>query len=521
MSNHAIGAAAVACTAAVITCLTPAVAGAETLAAGSLDPSFGSGGVGEELRPNAKESIWGRDVVVQPDGRIMVLSTETGRLPYLMVRYNADGTVDRTFGSEGEAWTPPRSQNGTRPPVLATQLVGGASRTLVHVDGDILRYDETGQLDTGFGTAGAAWMPYQGWPRDIEVSPAQDRILALADPGKMGLSLVYSGYQAQPQAVYAFTGDGRPDPSFGVGGMTLIGEAFLNPTGFKDLALQPDGKIVLSGGWLTARLHPNGELDDTFGDRGLVVDTMDYRWNQRVELDAEGRILVMRCHHSNSEIWGEINGGCLLVRYLQDGSRDLTYGRSGTAELTPQSTENVEIDSQGRAVAFGRTSEGANNTVLRLLPDGSRDASFGQDGLVTTSAPCGGCVISTRGALQPDDKPVRVGTLSDYVQWENELKIWRYLAAPDEGHDPDVGQSEGRLVGRVSDAKTGDALPGASIDCGDGRTVTADDTGGYSILLPVGTQTCSAVADGYRSSKARIDVPATGATHDFALRRGR
>lgn len=495
-------------------------ASAETLQAGSLDPSFGSGGVGEELRVMADEDISGRNVVVQPDGRIMILAGETGRRTYLMVRYNSDGTVDRTFGINGEARTTARVSTGTRPPVMATQLVDGVSRTLVHVDADILRYDENGNLDESFGSAGEARSPngHLGWTRDIEVNLAQDRILALTDPAKMGVSLVYTGYDPQPQAIYAFTRDGQPDESFGIKGMTLLGAPIMNPTGLKDLALQADGKIVVSGGSLTARLLPNGDLDEAFGDEGIVIDVAeDYRWNQRVEVDAQERILVMRCYHRNTQTWGEQNGGCEMIRYLPDGSRDMSYGEAGSAQLTAEGSENFEIDSQGRAVIFGRMSPWNIYTVLRLLPDGMPDPAFGQAGLATTEARSDTAAIG-QGALQADDKPVRVGTLLDTIDWELELKIWRYLAEPvSTEEDPAPAQTDATLVGRVTDAKTDVGVSGATIDC-EGRITMADGTGAYSILLPVGTHWCHASATGYRSSKARIDVTTSGATQDFKLR---
>jgi uncharacterized delta-60 repeat protein len=76
---------------------------ARFLADGSLDQGFGNKGIAEAILPHAPGAMF-RDVVqptnmlVQSDGKILVVgNTGTNGSDFLLVRYNADGSIDQTF----------------------------------------------------------------------------------------------------------------------------------------------------------------------------------------------------------------------------------------------------------------------------------------------------------------------------------------------------------------------------------------------------------------------------------------
>jgi len=77
---------------------------------GSLDSSFGSGGkVTTNVGPGGE---FGRDLLVQPTGRIVVgggTDVDEVNGDFLVARYNADGSLDSTFGSGGVVVTPTSS----------------------------------------------------------------------------------------------------------------------------------------------------------------------------------------------------------------------------------------------------------------------------------------------------------------------------------------------------------------------------------------------------------------------------
>jgi len=84
-----------------------------------------------------------------------------------------------------------------------------------------------------------------------------------------------------------------------------------------------------------------------------------------------------------------------------------------------------------------------------------------------------------------------------------------------------VAQSTGTIAGTVTDAKTGELLPGANILVKDTRlgSATALD-GSYKIAnVPAGAQTIVVTFIGYYSQESRVNVPASApVTVDFALK---
>src|SRR5438309_420636 len=80
--------------------------------AGSPDPTFGSGGLVTTAFPGATAAEIASAALQQPDGRLLVGGTvqAPGRTsPTLgaLARYNANGSLDSTFGSGGEVLSQP------------------------------------------------------------------------------------------------------------------------------------------------------------------------------------------------------------------------------------------------------------------------------------------------------------------------------------------------------------------------------------------------------------------------------
>jgi len=133
-------------------------------ATGVLDPAFGTNGrvttsIGDYARAAA--------VVIQPDGKIVVVgsvnqnSTDTDPV---IVRYNSDGSLDTSFGNGGIVRTP-ISPNRDYFLAAALQPDGkiiavGSTRPLATSNDDFLavRYNQNGTLDASFGTNGIVTM---------------------------------------------------------------------------------------------------------------------------------------------------------------------------------------------------------------------------------------------------------------------------------------------------------------------------------------------------------------------------
>ncbi len=133
------------------------------------------------------------------------------------------------------------------------------------------------------------------------------------------------------------------------------------------------------------RYTASGDLDDTFGADGIVSIDISGNFDQAnsVAIDADGRIVAAGSARNNDGY------SCFaLVRYLENGQPDLSFGNDGivsTDILSNDLCESCAIDSDGRIVVAGQASDIYGYfAVARYEESGDLDSTFGTDGIVTT-----------------------------------------------------------------------------------------------------------------------------------------
>ena len=117
---------------------------------GSLDPSFGTGGI---VTTSIGRNDDAKSVVIQSDGKIVIAGTSD--FDFVVVRYTSSGVLDSGFGTGGKVTTDIGSSTNDSANSVAIQsdgaiVVAGTSAN----DFAIVRYTSAGALDTGFGTGG-------------------------------------------------------------------------------------------------------------------------------------------------------------------------------------------------------------------------------------------------------------------------------------------------------------------------------------------------------------------------------
>ena len=128
-----------------------------------------------------------------------------------------------------------------------------------------------------------------------------------------------------------------------------------------------------------------GDLDPSFGGGdGIATTDFDDGWDYSKDmvLDSSGRIVVVGIaqQHGGNQDFG-------VVRYLPDGSLDTSFGSNG--KVTTAFGDSVDeayavaLDGVGRVVVSGWTYL-SGFAVARYNPDGSLDTTFSDDGKVTT-----------------------------------------------------------------------------------------------------------------------------------------
>ncbi|MGH8994334.1 MAG: delta-60 repeat domain-containing protein [Acidimicrobiia bacterium] len=212
---------------------------------GSLDTTgFGVGGrVLTDFPTGVPDQL--QALALQPDGKIVAAgSTEPLATIVALARYNTNGTLDASFGSGGLVTTPPPAGGENAYDVVVQPdgriVVAGESGSGDFV---LLRYLSNGSLDASFGVAGRVTTDF-GTTSDSAralVRQPDGKLIAGGTAGTQpGSVFALARYQANGALDPTFSGDGRVTTDFANGDPTAL--SFL-----EDLALQPDGKLVAAG----------------------------------------------------------------------------------------------------------------------------------------------------------------------------------------------------------------------------------------------------------------------------------
>jgi len=360
---------------------------------GTLDTGFGVGGVVTTVISTTTDIA--NSVFQQTDGKLVVAGySRIGSTDdFTLVRYNANGSLDSSFGTGGKVTTAVGTGNDYAYSVIqqadGKMVAAGYSRIGSTDDFTLVRYNANGSLDSSFGIGGKVTTPV-GTSNDYAYSVIQQ-----AD-GK----LVAAGYSwfgsATDFALVRYNTDGNLDSGFGVGGIVttnFTGSGF----GSSDdkaysVIQQADGMLVAAGNsdssndnFALARYNLDGTLDTGFGTGGKVTTSISSSDNtaKSVLQQADGKLLAV----------GKTTNlvDAVLVRYSLDGVLDTTFNTTGivTTDNTTSNDESHSVIQQadGKLVAVGSTFTGNLNydfALARYNPDGTLDTGFGTNGKVTT-----------------------------------------------------------------------------------------------------------------------------------------
>lgn len=189
----------------------------------------------------------------------------------------------------------------------------------------------------------------------------------------------------------ALAAPGDLDPTFGTGGRVIVDIENDNdlPVG---MHLQPDGKIIVgrsnkaeNDDFSVLRFNPDGSPDTSFGTDGRSsLDIPETKGTTQVLLrQPDGKIVAAgETLASVSQATPRLG----LVRYLENGSPDPTFGNGGVAiqsdDVRYEWVTSIALQPDGRLLVAGNVRRTARREIVvaRFEPDGSLDRSFGEDG---------------------------------------------------------------------------------------------------------------------------------------------
>jgi uncharacterized delta-60 repeat protein len=206
---------------------------------GSLDPSFGVGGIAVVAGGIATA------LALQPDGKIVAAGDwfEGEGSMFMVARFERGGSLDRSFGSGGRTTVRVGAFGYAEDVALGTDgtiVVAGWASTLVAWGSALARFDPDGSLDPSFGSGGMllTHMGESSFGRAVAIQP--DGKIVVAGGGGTLSGFVVARYEP----------DGSPDETFGVGGQVLTTFRSGNALRWAEadaVTIQPDGKIVAAG----------------------------------------------------------------------------------------------------------------------------------------------------------------------------------------------------------------------------------------------------------------------------------
>ncbi|MEO7210083.1 MAG: T9SS type A sorting domain-containing protein [Chitinophagaceae bacterium] len=306
--------------------------------------------------------------------------------------FSQAGTLDQTFGEGGivinDSFSPAHAsiiQNDGKIIVVGTSLTSNVL---------LWRFNADGSIDESFGFNGKIAYSFEGKFRSSFE-------LALEQSGNLIVTgEYYTTNNVIDIGIIRCKPDGKLDSSFGVNGLDSL--HFNNYNFPSGLIIQMDGKIVLNGittntvgisrTAFIARLMPKGGLDLSFGTEGVVLN--NYSSNTLISslvIRPNGKLLM-----GGTFSYVTIHGPYLVQSFNPDGSVDASFGENGKATYNfnngvdgpgfNNELEAMVLQDDGKIVCTG--SSGRNDdismAVCRFNADGSIDESFGDKGGVIT-----------------------------------------------------------------------------------------------------------------------------------------
>ncbi|MEW6194356.1 MAG: T9SS type A sorting domain-containing protein [Bacteroidota bacterium] len=387
--------------------------------AGSIDWSFGVNGIAKTITGNSEDFSTG--VALYSDGKIVVCGTSrkaTGNYDAAIIRLNSDGTIDQSFGTDGIVFTDNISGMLNIPYDIKIQnddkiVIAGVLHSESNTEIFVNRYNYDGSLDNTFGTNGKV--------RFALSAPIICEALDIQADGKI-VVLAYSNTNLVTVLV-RFNYDGTIDNSFDGDGYALIlleGYATFGHA----MKILNDGRIVVAGEVTynftsnigVGVLNSDGSYDTSFsGDGQVVFEAIPGETNNAntILIQPDSKIIVLGSF--DYDISPDYQG-VTIIRFNADGTFDDSFSGDGFV-ITDLALGLVKLkkgylQNDGKIIAVGAASSNGVDLYItvRFNSDGSLDNSFGLDGIWYFNVSGYFESIQTI-TVQPDNKIITAGAV--------------------------------------------------------------------------------------------------------------
>ncbi len=329
---------------------------------GSLDSSFGLNGL---VRVDLMNNDYCNSVALQPDGKILVTGASGNSIYYVqdafVIRVNTDGSLDSGFAGTGIFQQHFSVQIEIASVIVQPDnkiLMGGKYNKYALIPPFMVeRFNEDGTVDSSFGVAGIA---KYGFGEEQESWSNNFNDMALQPDGKI-VCVGQSGYDVYSMAICRFNTDGSVDGTFGNGG-GIFYEYNGQRSAFFSVCVQADGKILATGGSLVEggpllllRINSDGSLDQSFASGGIQATYYGQGvQGHEVTILTDQKILVAGNVEAAFNMLARYNGDNILATHFKNvkAVQDKTGVTISWETLNESGTKSYSIERSSNATEF-------------------------------------------------------------------------------------------------------------------------------------------------------------------------
>ena len=359
---------------------------------GGLDSTFGTNG--RVITPVGAYDDHIQFVMLQPDGKIVAVGNSYSQInsDFALVRFNSNGTLDSSFGVAGKVITAvgPYDDYAYQSAIQSDGkivVVGNSSDSTYVSAFAVVRYNANGGIDSSFGQNGRIvkhlghFITYIGNTYYGQYSSEYANNILIQADGKIivgGQSYSYTGCYDYYGYVYCnpvfamtrYNSNGTTDSTFGNKGKVVDSTFIYYPFAMK---LQADNKILVTGAnwqerFLIERFTNGGNVDSSFGvdgrvstvfcDQGCQVDS------RLLAVQSDGKIVAAGSLQLFNDSWK-----FAVLRYEINGSLDNTFNGNGKAVFHVDSSGSNDMVTglgiQTNSILVAGFSYHNNNNQLR------------------------------------------------------------------------------------------------------------------------------------------------------------
>ncbi|PYT00621.1 MAG: hypothetical protein DMF63_06185 [Acidobacteria bacterium] len=484
---------------------------------GSVDNSFdGDGKVITSVGTGTDEA---HAVAIQADGKIVAAgyANSNSDFDFVLVRYNADGSLDSSFDTDGKVITHIGDASGAEAVTIQPDgkiVAAGEGGGGPNSEFAVARYNLNGSLDTSFDMDGIVTTPMgtgYDFADDVKIQ-ADGKILLTGDREQADdYDFALARYNTDGSLDTSFDGDGKVTTNFGDDDVAVT------------VSLQSNGKLVAVGytgndansivtyNAAIARYNADGSIDTSLDSDGKLVSDIGFQNStaRAMAIQSDGKTVVA------GYTFNGVDNDFSVIRYTTDGFLDPTFDGDGRV-IVPIYEGNdvanaIAIQPNGKIVVAGSAHNGVNNdfAFIRLNTDGSLDGSFGLGGKVAV-----GITFSTNSneianavAVQPDGKIIAAGSAFTTVE---KFGFVRLLPS---GELDTSFDGDGKLISLIGSASESNVATALALQP-DGKIVAA---GGFSSRLTVARYNSDGSPDLSFSGVGYVFVSSVGAAETVVI----